>query len=68
MQKAFLGLTVFLMCFYVSIVIIWCNNTDYYKNYLGGIDWKTKVFNWHPVLMSCSFGLFSYTAILSIQI
>ena len=47
----------------IAFTIYWVNGKDTSINFLGGLDWEDNVFNWHPVLMSISFGLLFFSAI-----
>lgn len=51
---------------YFVITIIWCTDTDTKEGFLGGLDMDKKVFNWHPILMSLSFGFLFFSAISSL--
>lgn len=35
----------------VGMTITWADKHDTDENYLGGLNWSKRVFNWHPVLM-----------------
>jgi hypothetical protein len=37
------------------LVIFWAHGTDNSRGYLGGLNWKENVFNFHPVMMIASF-------------
>jgi hypothetical protein len=52
-------------CLFGKLTIIFSLLIDTSINFLGGLDWEDNVFNWHPVLMSISFGLLFFSAIAS---
>ncbi len=60
-----------LLIFYVPLIvqiiltIIWASNTNKNEKFLGGLNWSDKVFNWHPILMTLSFGILFFSAIVS---
>lgn len=37
------------------LVIFWAHGADTSRGYLGGLNWKDNVFNFHPVMMIASF-------------
>lgn len=51
-----------------AMVIAWADKHDVDKNYLGGLNWHLRVFNWHPVLMISGMILCLICSLLSYRI
>uniref|UniRef100_A0A7S3MBE7 Cytochrome b561 domain-containing protein n=1 Tax=Spumella elongata TaxID=89044 RepID=A0A7S3MBE7_9STRA len=51
-----------------AMVITWADKHDTSKNYLGGINWSKRVFNYHPVMMVIGMNLCLITSLLSYRI
>lgn len=52
----------------VVYISIWMKGADTAKGYLGGLDWKELIFNWHPILMTSGFIMAFIWAALSFRI
>jgi len=39
----------------VLLVFVWADHEDTSEKYLGGLNLGSKLFNWHPVLMTWGF-------------
>jgi hypothetical protein len=37
----------------VILTLYYCKKNDTQKNFLGGLNYKDKIFNWHPAMMVC---------------
>lgn len=51
-----------------GMVITWADKHDTSENYLGGLNWNKRVFNWHPVMMVSGMVLCLITSLLSYRI
>ncbi|KAJ1392627.1 hypothetical protein B484DRAFT_408444, partial [Ochromonadaceae sp. CCMP2298] len=46
----------------------WAARKDTSENFLGGLNWGERVFNWHPVLMVAGFMFLSVSAMLQYRV
>lgn len=51
-----------------GMTIAWADKHDTSKNYLGGLNWHLRVFNWHPVLMVAGMVLGLISSLLTYRI
>lgn len=50
------------------LILIWAADTDSYKDFLGGVNFKEHIFALHPVFMTLGMVVFGLTSILTYRV
>eukprot|EP01038_Epipyxis_sp_PR26KG_P012001 gene12001-16068_t len=68
LQRIFAKLAILTATLAVLFIIVWMSGTNYDESYLGGLNWKELIFNWHPILMVGGLIFCSVNALVSYRI